>query len=264
MITRLHLLRSATAALLGRPASRIGQLVSTQPDLDTRVAALEQRLATVGASEATLPTYLIVDPNTGQVTAQFTGSVLLNEAAGSTFVATHAIAWQDALTVIREYVQGYVQGISHLLVASSDADATDHAQLVLTSTDSGVDSVAALNLTDSAGGFFAPTVGDSNKRSSFAQIPSITKAIASWGIFTGSGTIAGGSGNFTVTRIGTGQYQIVVAGAVGLLGTASAAQGGTYGFLTCSQIATDTIEVDFVNSLGVATDTNISFVAWNG
>lgn len=145
--------------------------MSTQPTLNDRVAALEQRLATVGASEATLPTYLVVDPTTGDVTAQFTGSVLLNEATTEPFSPTNALSWQDALAIVREYIQGFRSGNFHSLVAASQADTANFTDLILASEllgGSGT-SVATIQLGNTIDGPSAINIIDSKGQSSFVQ-----------------------------------------------------------------------------------------------
>lgn len=189
--------------------------------------------------------------------------VEIPEAASLNFDAANAVVWQDPVTgVVREYIQGELFALGqHVLVLVSQADADDYSQLLLFSR-AGAASLVA-QVFDSTHGLDSTTVFDSAGESNFVQLRNLQKAVGTWGVFTGAGVIAGGSGDFTVTRLSAGKYQVNVAGATGLIGVANVAQAGVNGYLTCSQIAGDTIEIDFVNTGGTPTDANIAFVAYH-
>lgn len=130
------------------------------PSVEDRLSRLEAAITSSSPNEATLPTYLTVNPATGAITATFSGifsgSLILPEAAASGLTPTNSIQWQDNTATTREFIQGYTvhpggYPAGHAIQAISESDSLDLASIV---------AFTAPSPSQSGGSFVEVSVGD--------------------------------------------------------------------------------------------------------
>lgn len=142
--------------------------------LTARVVALEAQVAALtqqASADSIQPNVFQIDPD-GTVTALLTGALLLDEYTNAdAYSQGHAVSWQDAATIVREWIEGIAIGTLHTLQFWSQSDADNYAEMIFSSRESGGAGTSVINAVcqDTAGVGPVTQIIDSLGQSSYLQ-----------------------------------------------------------------------------------------------